>query len=41
MGLRTDEGVEMAQLAPLGLGPGHPAIRTLAEAASCAWTAAG
>jgi len=32
MGLRTDEGVEMAQLGPLGLRAGHPAIVDLARA---------
>ena len=32
MGLRTDEGVQMTQLAPLGLGSGHPTIETLAVA---------
>ena len=32
MGLRTSEGVELAELAPLGLHAGHPKVIELAEA---------
>jgi len=32
MGLRTDEGVALAQLAPLGLGADHPAVADLTDA---------